>query len=553
MDNPTLIKKIGETPPVVADVKKLFQVVYTEKKQKEEEESDPIPKIKVSSFLSKMSFYYEKIRNSVDYKEDHLFRKNAIERILKRELIIQGSIKAPESNKVSEHLLTELIRASYLPDNKIPEIKIDEIGRVVEKYIKFKDYILDYKDYAKGTTRNELVNWIIMLAACDIEERLSSSEVNKTIIKGAYDILNDIIDLPPDSSYSEDREIQIYIAIERKILKFDNAMISFVLFKYYNQKWSEAIDEQISYIAENLDVLKDQIDEQIDHPFRAKLNRIASIYALFFTILTEVVQKNPKETYYALQRGFKTFSFEIKKVCNQKYKRARSRLWRAGVRSIIYIFITKSIFVFILEIPAMKWLGESVNNTTLAINIGFPPLLLFLVILFTRLPSEKNTKKIINGIEEIMFRKERRAKQVILKKPVKRGRFMSIMFGLIYMITFFSSFGLIIWGLTKIDFHFVSIIIFLFFLAFISFFSIRIRRPIHELKVLEPSDNIFSFFVDFFYMPIVATGKWLSEKFDKINIFVFVLDFIIEAPFKTFVQIAEEWTKYVREKKDEIV
>ena len=180
-------------------------------------------------------------------------------------------------------------------------------------------------------------------------------------------------------------------------------------------------------------------------------------------------------------------------------------------------------------------------------------MLLFLVILFTRLPSEKNTKKIINGIEEIMFRKDKHTKQVVLTKPVKRGRFMNVMFSLIYTVTFFSSFGLIIWGLDVINFHYVSIIIFLFFLAFISFFSIRIRRPIHELKAIEPTDNIFSFFIDFFYMPIIATGKWLSEKFDKINIFVFILDFIIEAPFKTFVQIAEEWTKYVKEKKDEIV
>ena len=54
-------------------------------------------------------------------------------------------------------------------------------------------------------------------------------------------------------------------------------------------------------------------------------------------------------------------------------------------------------------------------------------------------------------------------------------------------------------------------------------------------------------------MPIVATGKWLSEKFSRINVFVFFLDFIIEAPFKIFVEIAEEWTKYVKERKDELV
>jgi len=71
--------------------------------------------------------------------------------------------------------------------------------------------------------------------------------------------------------------------------------------------------------------------------------------------------------------------------------------------------------------------------------------------------------------------------------------------------------------------------------------------------VVEQKENILSFFSDFFYVPIVSAGKWISEKFDKVNVFVFILDFIIEAPFKIFVEIAEEWTKYVKERKDEIV
>ena len=54
-------------------------------------------------------------------------------------------------------------------------------------------------------------------------------------------------------------------------------------------------------------------------------------------------------------------------------------------------------------------------------------------------------------------------------------------------------------------------------------------------------------------MPIVATGKFLSEKFSRVNVFVFIMDFIMEAPFKAFVEIAEEWTKYVKERRDEIV
>ena len=54
-------------------------------------------------------------------------------------------------------------------------------------------------------------------------------------------------------------------------------------------------------------------------------------------------------------------------------------------------------------------------------------------------------------------------------------------------------------------------------------------------------------------LPILNMGKWLSREIARINFLVALFDFIIEAPFKIFVTIAEEWTKYVKERKDEIV
>lgn len=46
-------------------------------------------KIKVNTVASAASFVYEKIRNAVDLNEDHLVKKNAIFRILKRKLVLE--------------------------------------------------------------------------------------------------------------------------------------------------------------------------------------------------------------------------------------------------------------------------------------------------------------------------------------------------------------------------------------------------------------------------------------------------------------------------------
>jgi hypothetical protein len=242
----------------------------------------------------------------------------------------------------------------------------------------------------------------------------------------------------------------------------------------------------------------------------------------------------------------------VKQACNTRYKVISKKLWRVAVRSIVYIFLTKSVFVILLEAPAIKWFGQEINLVSLAINVCFPALLLFIIVMFTRIPSDKNTERIVEGASEIVYEENKRKEPFVLRLRTKRGGITNALFNFFYTITFFVTFGLVIFGLDKIGFNWVSIIIFLFFLALVSYFGIKIKEKSKESVVIEPAENLFTFITDFFYIPIIAVGKWLSEKFSRINVFVFLLDFIVEAPFKIFVEIAEDWTKYVRERKDDI-
>lgn len=563
MPLPSLTRKTEEHPLIATEnTKKLFQAVYLE--QNKPEDKDDTPKIKVSSIISKMSFYYEKIRNSVDYKEEHLLRKNAILRILKRQILIQGAIYEFKSVEISKQLLVELIRAGYLPNNSLLETKFEEIGLVIDKYIKLRKHALlklksDHKfNIGKGAKnyqdlKNDLSQWIIALAACDIEERLGRSGVTQMVISNMFEILNSLVTLPADSPFAKDKEIQLYVSIHRSLLKFDRDMVSFIVFKFFNGNWAEAREEEIKIIGTNILVLRQAIVDQIDHPLEAKINIIVSKYALFYSILTGVISDDPVSVYDGFKNDPKAFPRQIKKECVDRYKKVKKKLWRAGIRSIIYIFLTKSVFAVILEIPASTFLGEVINPVSLAINIIFPAALLFVVILFTKMPGDANTAKIVEGVNELVFVDKQRKDPINLRQPVKRKRLMNTIFGIIYAFMFFLSLYFIVRTLSSVNFTWVSIVIFLFFLAFVSFFSFRIRKSVKEMIIVEPKENFFTLIMDFFYTPIVGVGKWMSEKFSRINVFVFILDFIIEAPFKIFVEVAEEWTKYVKERKEEIV
>jgi len=547
--NPTISRKEEVIFTPNENAKKLFQVIYNEK-NKPEDDSDT-PKIKVSELISRLAFYYEKIRNSVDYKEEYLLRKNSILRNLKRQVVIEGSIKTVNAEEVAKNLLVELIRAGYLPNNKLPETKIGETAAVISKYLALRS--LGLPKITDEKVRNKIGQWIFTLAAAEIEEKLNVNPVMQTAIGNIYELLSEHIALPGGSIYQSDREIQIYLSIHRIFMKFDNDMLEFLLLKYYNANWVKATDQEIKYLADRPEAIKAEIDAQMNHPLAAQLNKIISRYAVYFTILNDVVSDDPVGVYESFKSDPKAFPRLVKKFALKRYHEAKVKLRRAAVRSIIYIFLTKMVLAFILEVPVTIWLGEVLNYNSLAINISFPPLLLFLIVLFTRMPSEANTQKIVQGVEEIVFKEKERKEPIVLRQPLKRRKGIGATFAIIYAITFFITFGLVIYFLDKIHFTFVSIIIFLFFLTLVSFFSLRIRKVAREMYIVESRENIFSFIIDFFYVPIIEVGKWLNEKFSRINFFVFVLDFIIEAPFKIFVDIAEEWTKYVKERKEEIM
>lgn len=565
MVSPYLNKKKEGQLSLNIGAKKLFQLVYIKKNNLGKTNENP-SKIAVSAMVSKLAFVYEKIRNAVDYEDDHLLRKNAIKRIFKRQIMIEGIIKDLKSQELSIHLLTELIQAGYIDSNSISDKKIIEIGDVLEKYIKLKDYCFrkenllissasSKKGNKKKTRKDQaiLFNWIIALAASEIEENLTKDKVKQGIIGDMFDILKDNIKLPKDLPYEKDLDIQIYLGVARNYLNFDVDLLTFILFKYYNKNWFKIDDQGIESVANKIDVLYLAVSQQLKHPLIKQLDKIIKSYSLYFSVLQEVIEENPIKIYDQALNNYKAFINLIKEACERRYKKIKNKLWNSGVRSIIYIFLTKSIFVFLLEIPAIKWFGEEINIFTLAINVSFPAFLLFIMILFTWAPAQENTKKIISGVEEIVYDEKRRKNAILLRKPPKRSFLIDAIFNVLYLAGFSVTMYVIIRFLTFVGFNWVNITIFLFFLMFVSFFSFRIKRDIKKFIIIESKDNFFNFLFDFFYTPIIAVGKFLSNGASRVNIFVFILDFIIEAPFKVFVEVFDDWMKYIRERKEDLV
>jgi len=516
-------------------IQKLIKASLTQKHSKTLDPNEP--KISISTRAGKATFIYERMRNAVDYKEEHLVRRNAIERILKR------MISAGHRENISENLIHELIHARYLPNDTILQSKIIELDKIIEKYFT----LLGLVPLSDINDKKSLPSWTIGIMATEIDEFLVPPYIMHASINAMYENMDNRLHFEDDLDKIEMSK-QIYIASSRVLYKNEDDTIKYHLLLLYYPQWQNADQDIVKKIGSKLIEVRKQIDEDINHPMREKLIAILRKHTAYFSVIRDIIADDPNGAYEDMQIH-ETFDERIKKICEKNYNASRSSLGRSIRRSIIYLVATKFLFAILLEIPIEYFILHEFDLVPLLINLVFPPTLLAFIALSTKLPGKGNTEIIIQGINNIIY-----DKREIIQVPKKRkqGFLMGIIFVVLYGALFTISFGLLIYILEVLKFSVIGVLIFLFFLSLVSLFAYRIRIVGQELIVTQPKTGIIRSLWTFFSIPVLHAGKFMSTRFAKINVFIFILDFIIEAPFKSFIKITEEWMSYVHEKKDEI-
>ena len=502
------------------------------------------PTIGVSDAAGKLAFIYEKIRNTVDYREEHLLRKHAIARIIKR-IATPGS----RGSDIAQPLIEELIRARYLSNKTIAEETIDQVRQIINKYIVIYNSAID-QNYPAKEVRN-FFNWLINLAACEVEEILVPSREDKTSIEAMHRVVRQNIILDGQTELdSTGQNIQTYIAVLKSLVKADEMTVNYQMIRYYLPDWHELSLSRAAEVASQVKHYQKLIHYHYHHPLNEKLAREFKKYAVVFWILQDIIKDNP-DNFINIFKNRDELIEKVRAVCKTKYSQIGARVRRSIVRSVLYIFLTKMIFGLLLELPYDYFILEDLQWLPLGINAIFPPLLMTAIGMSIRTPKKDNTDKIIEEIDNIVYSQQGREHRVKITKP-KSGFFHYLM-QFIYAILYLISFGLIIYGLAQLLFSLASMIIFLFFLTMVSFFSLRIRRTAAELIILEQKERLFTVLITLLFVPILRVGRWISLHSSKINVFIFVLDFIIEAPFKIFVHIFEDLVIFVKEKRDEML
>lgn len=501
--------------------------------------------IKVHETISKLAFIYEKIRNTIDYRDEHLFRIYAILRILKRRIFFEEQRK-----NHGETLIKELIRGGYLDNNVLPETKISETDALIEKYLTLIN-LLPSKITDKE--KHALIDWLMTLAAGEIEDNLVPQQRIQSLVYLMYSVMKERIVLLDEGIGENEKNLQIFIACQRALTKADPTALNYDIFRCYYPQWPGlASNNLIAEVAVNLPRIKIAVERQIDHPAGKRLFILCQKKAAPFLILEDIFSKNPDKSEEILASP-ELLEEYIRSVAGERYQKIRAVLKRSAWRSVIYIFITKMLFAFLLEIPYDYYVLKHLYWPALLINIFFPPMLMFAMVSSVRIPKEENTIELIRELMHLVYIAPGAKTQYNkIKIFSRRPTVLRIIFGIVTVALFIISFGAIVWLLSKLNFSVFSQIIFLLFLTAISFFAVQIRRSINQILTVEKKENIMTLAADLFGYPIVQTGHWLSMKFRSINLFGFIFDVFLETPIKSFISLSEEWTSYLKEKKEEM-
>lgn len=505
-------------------IQKLLQSLKSQQQSIDTEKGEE--RAAVNELTSKAGRFYERIRYLFDYKDEHTIRRSAVERQLKRHIVVG------RREGIGPELIQELISGGYLPNRTVSEETGIDVQNIIERYL-----LLDVHN--SGRIRKHLIS----LAATEIDQYLKPQYIAEHTLQSFYETVR------PHISHEgwivpHMLDIQTYIACRRSLLEEDEEMLLYALWLKHVPGWH---DMQPSQVADQIPGIFREIEDELTHSVGWLLVPRLKNYKIYFLLLKKVLERygTEAEQFFNDESRLNPVVTDIlKKEYEKQYTIAR----KSGVRAIIYILFTKIIVALALEFPAELYFYSEVNYLALGSNVLIHPLLLFLMTRGLPKLHDEEIAKALRGVQRILQGEEL---ETIYTRSRRRGLIFDIVLLILYAGLFALSFGILVSLLSSFGFNAVSIILFLLFLTLVSYFGFRIRHNAQKWLVSGTGGTLKLLF-RILTLPIVRAGRWLSRTFSTINVFVFLMDFIIETPFKLVLGLFDAFVSFLREKEEEI-
>lgn len=470
---------------------------------------------------------FEQLRNAAENTEEHLLLQGAIRRFFKRVFITRDSELA---QKGGEELAVELTLAGYIPNDTITKQQVDEITALTTEYYDAYEKILANRD-AIG---DKALAWTLDVLSSRVESILSDHTIDAMFVDTASEYLTKLVSQREKDA--QDFGAKMLVAIYRTLLKSNTAITRHVLLERYMVTPSD----YSQYVSFNK-----LIDTLFDSKSVDKLTRLIDRQGAPLRVLRRLMHERPDLG--QLLESREQFLESYEQQINAEYDRVGDRLNRAIVRSVIFLIITKFIIGIAMEVPYDLWAYKEIHWVPLVINLVFPPVYMLLLRATLSLPTYANTTALVNRADAMLYGGSKQ----ISSARVREKRYSST-FNILYAVSAMLVVAGATWLLVKLGFSWVHIVVFFMFFSAASFLGFRLSRMVRELEVIREQQNGFTFVRDLVYLPFVIIGRWINEKYSKVNIVATLLDMLIELPLKTILRLIRQWNAFIDDRKDNI-
>lgn len=498
--------------------------------------------INTDEVVRKVAAFYERIRKVVDWREEHLMRRVAIKRILKRRNFLGRGDDA-------ENLIIELIRGGHFPNETIKKSKIEEVKKILDKY----EVILQTAEMLIEKNKRLFWSEVCDVASCEIEETLDG--VNHKKMNAMVEFMEDYIGsmiiigkrATKDCPLTEENKKEfIYIAIQQALLNLDEQLIYYNLLKRKNPNWRKELPNE-NLIREIINVINDY-EKITSHRLFNKFYSVCEQNDTPVLIIGDIISASPDQAEDIIYDE-ESLRKHIRKSYEKRLARLKGKTTRSAVYSTISVFLGNLLSLYVIEIPFTLYVMGSLNPLAKILTIVIPTLMMFVLVVTIRPPSAHNyrlvideTKKIITGSKDTHEVDLYPNKKIVFK----------ILVGFFYFVSVCLSILLYGYFLYYFAFPPLSSFLFIAFTALILFAGIKIRRRARELHIEPPREGFFSIFNDLLSLPIIRFGRWLTAYWRRFNIVSITFNFLIELPFMTFINFIESWRYFIKEKKEDI-
>ena len=506
----------------------------------EEKTSGDGAKIHVDEIASKVAAFYEKARNVIDYQEEHLLRKRFIGRVFRRRFLM-----SPDAD-IAEPLIKEIIRSGHLPNDSVPESKIEEVEKIIGRL----RCLLRFSGTFPEKSRKELSEWLITIAAHAIEENLFPPTRDLFTAELMFFTIKKNLTITGPALAEEFADTQLFIAIQRGLLKVDTNQLHSRLLPFVYRDWNEMRSEDCEVIARELPSVKRKMEVMISHPLSPVFLNLVNRYNTVFSIIGDITEQNKG---YDIERGLRdpeALEEDVRIAYKKRFRQEQKKLRRLAILSVISFFLSKVILALLIEVPIEMNVTHSFSLINTAVNIAFPPLLMMLIIGFIRMPSEKNLGLVLGEVEKVVF--EDRPKKYAIDIRTKMGAVAQIAVRFFYLLMFFVSLYILSNALLFFHFNFANIAIFVFFVSLVAATGVKVHNRANELNLEVKKATMLSFVFDVFAMPFIAIGRFIIRGLSKFNVLVIALNLVIELPYQVLVEFLENLRGFIKSKKEDV-